>query len=94
MATESGRTYINQTVALDGTRFERCEFHGCTLAFRGEHPVQIVDCRLEKVKWRFAGPARNTLKFLSAIYRGCGDGGRLTVENTFEAIRAGHLPKG
>ena len=94
MGSEHGRTFINETVALDGTRFEGCEFHGCTLVFRGEQPVQIVDCRLEKVKWRFEGPAKNTLRFLSAIYRGTGDGGRLTVENTFDAIRKGELPKG
>jgi len=90
---ETGRTYINQTVHLDGTRFEGCAFHGCTLIFRGEEPVQIVECRLEKVKWRFDGPARHTLKFLSALYSGTGEGGRRTVEATFEAIRKGELPK-
>lgn len=94
MASERGRTFINETVALDGTRFEGCRFHGCTLVFRGEEPVQIVECTLEKVKWRFEGPARNTLRFLSAIYAGTGEGGRRTVEATFEAIRRGALPEG
>lgn len=94
MERETGRTYINQTVSLDGTRFEGCVFVGCTLVFRGEEPVQIVECRLEKVKWRFDGPARHTLKFLSALYTGTGEGGRRTVEATFDAIREGRLPKG
>jgi len=90
--TETGRSYINQTVHLDGTRFEGCTFHGCTLVFRGEAPVQIVECHLERVKWRFEGPARDTLKFLSALYSGTGEGGRRTVEATFESIRKGDLP--
>jgi hypothetical protein len=89
---ETGKTFINQTVRLDGTRFEDCAFHGCTLVFRGEQPVHIVGCRLEDVKWRFDGPARHTLQFLSQLYQGTGEGGRRTVEATFESIRLGHLP--
>jgi len=37
--------FENQTVELDGKRFEDCEFTNVTLIFRGDSPMEIIDCQ-------------------------------------------------
>ena len=80
----------NTSISLDGGTFESCDFDNCELVFSGYLPVHLSNCVFGSgVKWSFAGPAGNTIKFMQAIYA---QGATVLVENTFEEIR-GNPPK-
>ena len=52
----------------------------------------LVRCSFTNSRFEFDGPAANTLAFLSGIYNGMGEGGKATVEATFESIRTKRFP--
>jgi len=86
-----GRVFENSRLEVDGMVFERCKFKHCRLVFSAIDTVTFKECSFDSCDWVFDGPAENTLLYLSALYRGLGEGGRDLVESMFERIRAGNV---
>ncbi len=84
------QTLKNLTIQLDGGTFVGCTFESCELIFNGLMGVTLVNCTFGKnIKWRFDGPANNTIKFMKGLYEaGAGE----VIENTFRQIR-GETPE-
>ena len=85
-------TFSNQDLTLDFNDFARCKFVKCTLVYHGFGPVGLARCEFVDVKWNFSGPAGNTVKFMTALYQGAGEGGKRLIEGTFENIKQGKAP--
>ncbi|MDQ3692097.1 MAG: hypothetical protein M3464_00515 [Chloroflexota bacterium] len=85
----AGQTFDNQTIEVDGQAYEKCQFIECRIIFRGIEGVSFDECTFTRCDWRFSGPARNTLSYLSAIYRGLDDPGQEMVEGIFDGVRFG-----
>jgi hypothetical protein len=81
------KKFHDAKISLDGCTFAGCTFERCTFVFSGLLPVDLEgntiagDC-----KWEFAGPAANTIGFMTAIYAQGGGAAQL-IEHTFENIR-------
>jgi hypothetical protein len=59
-----GRTFQNQTVKLDGFRFEQCEFIDCTLVYAGG-PADCSECGFHPgTQWKFEGQAETLMQVL------------------------------
>jgi len=87
-----GKEYRTGVVELDGKEFVRCKFEGVTLRFNATMPVSLQSCSFADVRWELAGPAALTLKFLTGLYAGAGEGGKALVEATFTNVRKGVTP--
>ena len=86
------QTLKNLTIQLDGGTFVGCTFESCELVFNGLMGATFVNCTFGKnIKWRFAGPASNTIDFMKALYQ---SGGGELIENTFRQIRGENLEPG
>jgi len=85
--------YIGQEIHLDGNEYVKCKFEKCRLVYEGTASVGLVGCVFSNVAWTFSGHAANTLEFMTALYRGGGEGGRQLIEQTFENIRRGTHPR-
>ena len=58
------KTFFNETVVIDDTRFVKCVFISCTLQYSGGD-WDIDDCRIsEDCAWSFNGPAFRTASLL------------------------------
>lgn len=87
------KTFFNdQDVMLDDNEFHRCNFEDCNLIYNGGKPPTLNGCSFSKVRWRFTGPAADTVAFMRALYHGCGEGGQSLIEQTFESIREKTAP--
>jgi len=64
-----GETFEDETMDLDGRRFEDCQFLRCELRFGGTAPVALVRCNFIDCTWFFIGAAASTINFLSALRR-------------------------
>ena len=66
METVENRKFQDETVNLDQTRFVRCSFEGCVLAFSGErcewHETTFSNCEIA-----LRGTASNVLQVLRAF---------------------------
>ena len=59
-----GRTFQNQTVILDGTRYEECNFAKCTIVYSGG-PADLSDCIFTpNTTWDFRDGAALTIQTL------------------------------
>lgn len=60
----SGRIFKNETVILDGFRFEKCRFENCTLVYSGG-PADSAECYFAPdTLWKFEGPAGMVMQVL------------------------------
>lgn len=84
-----GKELADQEISLDFNEFVNCRFVRCSLVFRGFGPARLRGCIFDDVTWSFDGPAANTVKFMTGLYHGAGQGGRQLIESTFENIRKG-----
>ncbi len=84
--TVEGAEFHNTRVLLDNVYHVGCEFHECTMVYRGGDHMHLVGNYIEGCRWYFEGPAACTVKFLSELYQ---DFPELT-EQIFDRIRAGH----
>lgn len=82
------RRFKDTTVFLDGSTFVGCTFTNCMLVFSGYIPLRIERCTFEKCSYQFAGPAGDTLRFLSFLFAQEG-ASRDLVEHIFESVRQG-----
>jgi hypothetical protein len=67
-----------------------CKFKNTELVFRGEAPIGLEYCTLEKIKLTFGGPAQTTLSLLKNLYTYPVI--RPLIDNTFENIKKGKMP--
>jgi hypothetical protein len=79
-----GQHFTDARMVVDGDTFEECTFERCTLIYSAMLPTQIAQCHFKDTKWEFAGPARNTLNFLTELYA---SGGKALVETAISRIR-------
>jgi hypothetical protein len=78
------QTFNDITVYIDGGTYTGCTFTRCILVVSGILPAQIAGNKFIECKWEFAGPAANTMVFLTSLYAG---GASDFVEKIFDAIR-------
>ncbi|MFE0412640.1 hypothetical protein ACFW0S_28470 [Citrobacter freundii] len=79
--------FENTTIILDGLHYEACTFESCVIQYSGLGEFGLVGCTFNACTWSFAGPAANTLAFMSNIYKNMGDFGKELVESTFENLK-------
>jgi hypothetical protein len=84
-----GKTFIEQTIAIDEDTFEDCFFARCTLVYRGNRDVRMKNCSFESPRYFFDGAAKETIGFLTDLYHG---GCSVMVEGIFDAIRSNVNP--
>ncbi len=59
-----GRRFVNQTLQLDGIRYEDCEFVGCTLVYSGGE-AEVSSCRIHAgTVWQLQECAARTVQVL------------------------------
>lgn len=71
-------------IALDGCSFDECRFEHCHFVFNGYMGVTLTGCTFDGCTWEFAGPAANTITFMTALY---GGGSQDLIEATIRKIR-------
>lgn len=82
-----GKSFKNETVDIDFNHFSNCQFEKCTLVYHGYGVIGMEGCSFNEVNWTFSGAAANTLKFMSGLYHGAGEGGKNLIESTFENLK-------
>lgn len=60
--------FEDEDIVLDFHAFKKCKFKNCKLIFHGHGPVKLESCMFDSCSWEFAGPAANTLNFMTALY--------------------------
>ena len=85
------QTFENLTIQLDGSTFINCTFKTCELVYSGLLTVTLNGCAFDNVRWRFTGPAGDTVQFMKALYEG---GAAELIENTFRTIRGEAVEQG
>lgn len=61
------KTFLNEVVKLDFTRWKNCTFIGCTLILKyGE--TDLLGCKFDKCTLILAGPAIPIMKISSVFY--------------------------
>lgn len=65
------RTFIDETIDIDGCTFERCTFVRCRLVYGGGPPPVFATPHTtdSTTAWVFQGSASSTLRVLSSLYR-------------------------
>lgn len=76
--------FSRMRIALDGCSFDECRFEHCHFVFHGYMGVMLTGCTFEACTWEFAGPAANTITFMTALY---GGGSQELIESTIRKIR-------
>jgi hypothetical protein len=58
------RRFVNETLSLDGVRYENCHFIGCTLVYSGGDS-EVSSCYVHSgTVWKLQGPAAMTVQVL------------------------------
>lgn len=91
LRTIKGESFGVQRIVVDGKRFVNCKFTKTELVFRGEDGVEFKGCSMIDPGFTFSGPAATTGKILKSLY--AIPELRPLIENTFNAIKAGYLPR-
>lgn len=89
-----GRTYVDQEILLDGQEYIGCTFRRVRFVYSAIQQVSLSGNMIEDCTWAFDGPAADTVNFLSGLYNGTGEGGRVIVDATFDNIRKGRRDMG
>jgi len=63
---QTGHTYSNTEVTLDGRDFQDCTFNNCVLVYNGGEAA-VHGCKFFGCKLQPAGSAASTIQFLKAI---------------------------
>jgi hypothetical protein len=80
------KTFSKQRIGIDGKQFQECVFEGCSLVYSGGLPPTFDKCEFNQTRWEFEGEARNTLLFMTTLYRD--PGLRSVIEQTLDNIRS------
>lgn len=87
LRTRQDEIFENTSVFLDGERFVRCRFVGCTLIYECRDEVDFQDCAFEGCSWTFSDAAIRMLNFLSTVYEEAGPTGSDLVTGIFKSIK-------
>lgn len=90
MNTISGSNFRNTRVQLDNINYVNCSFDGCAVVYSGGGPIGLNSCNFTNCRWEFDGPAANTLKFLTLMYKVQPE----LIESVFESVRRGGPQEG
>lgn len=64
-----GRTFKNETVNLDFSAYERCNFVNCTI--HSDYGIfRLVDCDLQNCKLSLGGPAESVARLIQLFFPG------------------------
>lgn len=86
--TIQNKTFLDETVEIDGKTFVNCRFENVILKYSGEEPFSLQDSQFHgSLQFLFAGAAANAVEALTAMYAGFGELGRQMVEMFFDSIR-------
>lgn len=88
MATFQNQSFINESVELDGNRYEACVFNNCRLIYRGGELPNFIRCEFEGVNIQLEDGAYRTLDYLTALY---GGGFTKQVEETLTVVERGEM---
>src|SRR4051794_20357202 len=83
------QTFAGGQVQLDSNTFKNCNFRQVELLYSGLSYPEIVNCVFDACRWRFQGPAEQTIALLADLHGAFGGGGRQAVEEIFDNIRRG-----
>ena len=86
MPTITGRTYKNERVEIDGTKFVRCKFENCEMVYSATGAFDVYDCDIGVCTWVFEGGANLTMQFLTYMYA-LSPQGLEYVESCFQTVR-------
>lgn len=64
------RKFENETIQLDGNRFDRCKFEKCTFVFRGAAPFGLSNCSFSAPQFQFTDSAGLTVEVLVHLRNG------------------------
>lgn len=70
MATFQNKSFTNQTVLVDGNRYELCSFSNCSLVYQGGELPTFDRCMFRAGTIQLDGAAYQTVKYLNGLYRG------------------------
>jgi hypothetical protein len=68
MVDVEDRTFVGQTVRLDGRRFVACAFEGCRLVYAGGDAA-VENCTFTDCTWDVQDAAANTVLLLEQVRR-------------------------
>ena len=91
LRTIEGESFGIQRVYADGKRFVNCRFDGTEIVIRGEVGGAFESCQLTNIKFTIDGPAAAVILTLEHMYTI--PGFRPFIDNMFEAIKAGKIPR-
>lgn len=87
MATFTNQLYEEQSVYLDGNRYEHCTFVRCRMIFHGDELPALVDCQIsDSSEWVMQHAAMRTMLFFRAMYA---SGNTQVVDRLMEIISGG-----
>lgn len=84
--------FNDDTVEIDGNQFEHCEFHRCTMIFRGRATISFAHCTFDNPSWQFEDAASLVVGFIKAMSEKTGDYGLFLLLNTFPALQEAVKP--
>ena len=68
----SGKTFKRESIKLDGSKFENCQFKACAFVYSGGQPPTISGCGFDGCTWGFSDDAANTGFFIKiGLFRRC-----------------------
>lgn len=80
-----GRSYVGETVRVDGKHFIDCHFNGCIMDFGATAPFKITgNGSATNVQWHFSENAGATIHVMRMLYQW---GMRDTIEQMIAHIR-------
>ena len=82
-SAQSGVSFTQESIALDGASFADCEFRKCKLIYSGGEAPTFDACRFDGCDWRFEGPAARTLEHLKGVWAA---GGKPAVQALIKDI--------
>lgn len=87
------RHFKGEVILLDGHAYRHCTFDDCVFLIAAKLDFSMVDCKLSRSRFEMTGAAALTLSILHRLYRGFGPFGQELVEETFNNIRNGPVPR-
>jgi hypothetical protein len=77
--------FAGASMKLDDNDFVECTFRDCALVYAGGRPPTLDNCSFSNVRFKFEGPAENTVAFLKAM-ASPKSGLQIVVRETFPGL--------
>ncbi len=83
--------FRNETVRVDGNRYEDCTFYNCKLEFAATALPIFHRCRFANSDWFFVDAAANMIAFLSQLPKDFGTPGKELFKNLFRELEESRI---